>query len=166
MYVTHAKEALQNLSDKLLELEKNPKDQDIINECFRLSHTIKGMARTMTFERTGEIAHSMESILDGIRSKRLEVDPGVIDLLFQCVDAMEMMTENVKDKKPEPDVPDLMAMIKKKLKEIKPEEVSEGAEEEKATAPESPQRLQKRRRTGKQRRRKFPPRKKERGFWN
>ena len=128
MYVTHSKEAFQNLSDKLLELEKNPQDQDTINECFRLAHTIKGMARTMMFERTGEIAHSMESILDGVRSKRLEADPGVIDLLFQCVDAMEMMTEKVKDKNPEPEVPDLMAMIKKKLGEIRPEEEEPEAE--------------------------------------
>lgn len=135
MYVTHAKEGLQNLSDKLLELEKNPHDPDIINECFRLSHTIKGMARTMTFERTGEIAHSMESILDGIRSNRLVADPSLIDLLFQCVDAMEMMTEKVKDKQPEPEVPDLMALIKKKLEEIKPEEeVEEKVTEEKAAS--------------------------------
>jgi len=128
MYVTHTREALQNLSDKLLELEKNPQDQEVINECFRLSHTLKGMARTMTFERTGEIAHSMENILDAIRSKRLEADPEVIDLLFQCLDAMEMMTERVKEKKPEPEVPDLMALIKKKLDEIKPAEKEETAE--------------------------------------
>ncbi|MEM2839438.1 MAG: chemotaxis protein CheA [Thermoplasmata archaeon] len=137
MYVTHSKEAFQNLNDKLLELEKNPQDQDVINECFRLAHTIKGMARTMMFERTGEIAHSMESILDGVRSKRIEADPGVIDLLFQCVDAMEMMTEKVKNKKPEPEVPDLMAMIRKKLEEIRPEEepASEKPTEEKKEAP-------------------------------
>jgi two-component system chemotaxis sensor kinase CheA len=128
MYVTHTREALQNWSDKLLELEKNPQDQEVINECFRLSHTLKGMARTMTFERTGEIAHSMENILDAIRSKRLEADPEVIDLLFQCLDAMEMMTERVKEKKPEPEVPDLMALIKKKLDEIKPAEKEETAE--------------------------------------
>lgn len=136
MYVTHAKEGLQNLSDKLLELEKNPHDPEIINECFRLSHTIKGMARMMTFERTGEIAHSMESILDRIRSNRLRTDPGVIDLLFQCVDAMEMMTEKVKDKQPEPEVPDLMALIKKKLKEIKPEEEAAEKGSEGEAAPE------------------------------
>ena len=130
MYVTHAKEGLQDLGDKLLELEKSPEDVEIINECFRLSHTIKGMARTMTFEKTGLIAHSMENILDGVRTKRLEPSSSVIDLLFQCVDAMDTMTDAIKEKKPEPEAPDLMKRIEEQMAAIAPEEDEPESKEE------------------------------------
>ena len=140
MYVTHAKEGLENLGEKLLELEKNPTDPDVINECFRLAHTMKGMAATMTFKNTAELAHSMESLLDAIRSKRLEPTSEVMDLFFQCVDTMASMTEVVKDKKPEPEAAELMKTIKdqidalpaeKEEEEEKPEKKAAAKEEEK-----------------------------------
>lgn len=131
MYVTHAKEGIENLNDKLLELEKNPDDPAVINECFRFAHTIKGMAATMTFKNTAELAHSMEDLLDAIRSKRLEPTPDVMDLFFQCVDTMGSMTDVVKDKKPEPEAAELMKTIKKQIDALPPEP-AEAEEEEPA----------------------------------
>jgi two-component system, chemotaxis family, sensor kinase CheA len=125
MYVTHAKEGIENLNDKLLELEKNPDDQAVINECFRFAHTIKGMAATMTFKNTAELAHAMEDILDAIRSKRLGLTPEVMDLFFKCVDTMGAMTDAVKDKKPEPEAAELMKTIKKQVDALPPEPAEE-----------------------------------------
>jgi len=129
MYVTHTKEGIENLNDKLLELEKNPDDPAVINECFRFAHTIKGMAATMTFKNTAELAHAMEDLLDAIRSKRLEPTPEVMDLFFQCVDTMGSMTDVVKDKKPEPEAAELMATIKKQVDALPPEPAEEEEEE-------------------------------------
>jgi len=134
MYVTHAKEGIENLNDKLLELEKNPDDPAVINECFRFAHTIKGMAATMTFKNTAELAHAMEDLLDAIRSKRLEPTPEVMDLFFQCVDTMGSMTDVVKDKKPEPEAAELMKTIKKQVDALPPEP-AEGEEEKPAEKP-------------------------------
>ena len=131
MYVTHAKEGIENLNDKLLELEKNPDDPAVINECFRFAHTIKGMAATMTFNNTAELAHAMEDLLDAIRSKRLEPTPEVMDLFFQCVDTMGSMTDVVKDKKPEPEAAELMKTIQKQVDALPPEP-AEGEEEKPA----------------------------------
>lgn len=127
MYVTHAREELENLNDKLLELEKSPEDTAVINECFRLAHTMKGMAATMTFKNAAEIAHAMESILDAVKTKRLEPSPEVMDVLFQCVDTMGSMTDIVKDKKPEPEAADLMKAINEQLATAAPEKEEEGA---------------------------------------
>jgi two-component system chemotaxis sensor kinase CheA len=131
MYVTHAKEGIENLNDKLLELEKNPDDPAVINECFRFAHTIKGMAATMTFNNTAELAHAMEDLLDAIRSKRLEPTPDVMDLFFRCVDTMGSMTDVVKDKKPEPEAAELLETIKKQVDALPPEP-AEGEEEKPA----------------------------------
>lgn len=127
MYVTHAKEGIENLNEKLLELEKTPDDPAIITECFRLAHTMKGMAATMTFKNTAELAHAMEDILDAIRSKRLEPIPEVMDIFFQCVDAMGAMTDMVKEKKPEPEAAELMNLIRDRLAALPPEKPEEEA---------------------------------------
>ena len=140
MYVTHAKEGIENLNDKLLELEKNPDDPAVINECFRFAHTIKGMAATMTFKNTAELAHAMEDLLDAIRSKRLEPTPDVMDLFFQCVDTMGSMTDVVKDKKPEPEAAELMATIKKQVDALPPEPAEE--EEEKPAEKEGEKKVE------------------------
>jgi len=42
-YVVEAKEHLENLEQKLLELEKNPKDKELINSAFRSMHTIRAV---------------------------------------------------------------------------------------------------------------------------
>jgi len=115
MYVSQTKEDLEMFSQKLLVMENNPDDFENINECFRLAHTIKGNAATMMFKETSKLAHAMENILDAIRSKQLAVEPTVIDIFFQCVDALEMMIEAVKEKKPEPDIQELLDLIEEQI---------------------------------------------------
>ena len=50
IFLEESGEHLQNLSQKLLELEQHPDDLTIINEIFRSAHTLKGMSSTMGFE--------------------------------------------------------------------------------------------------------------------
>ena len=44
MFLEESMDNLQTLNESLLELEKNPDDNDRINQIFRVAHTIKGMA--------------------------------------------------------------------------------------------------------------------------
>ena len=55
---------------------------------FRSIHTVKGMAATMGFTGVAELAHRMESLLDGLRQARLTADAGTFELLFRAVDAL------------------------------------------------------------------------------
>ena len=48
IFVEEAKEHLQQLNTSLLQLKEN-KDKAILNEIFRVAHTLKGMAGTMGF---------------------------------------------------------------------------------------------------------------------
>ena len=136
MYVSHTKEDLDNLSDQLLSLEKNPEDHGVINECFRLAHTIKGVAATMAFKHTADLAHAMESLMDAVRSDRIKINPDIIDMLFSCVDSMNAMVDAARDGRGEPDALDLMDKIEELLAEAPVEEGRPDAPERKGAKKE------------------------------
>ena len=51
IFVEESREHLQSLNSSLLELEKDPSDKGVLNEIFRVAHTLKGMSGTMGFTR-------------------------------------------------------------------------------------------------------------------
>jgi two-component system, chemotaxis family, sensor kinase CheA len=95
MFVEEAREHLNTLNQALLDFEKDPKNKDALNQIFRAAHTLKGMSATMNYERIQKLAHKTEDTLDLIRNNKLEVDAGVIDLIFKCFDGMEKMVEDI-----------------------------------------------------------------------
>jgi two-component system chemotaxis sensor kinase CheA len=92
-YVVEAKEHLENLEQKLLELEKNPKDKELINSAFRSMHTIKGGAGFLGLNVIVETAHLAEEVLGKLRSEELELTPEINDLLLKSVDFLKHALE-------------------------------------------------------------------------
>jgi len=92
-YVVEAKEHLENLEQKLLELEKNPKDKELINSAFRSMHTIKGGAGFLGLNVIVETAHLAEEVLGKLRSEELELTPEINDLLLESVDFLKHALE-------------------------------------------------------------------------
>ncbi len=88
---------LQNLSDCIMTLEKEPENMDTINEIFRAAHSLKGMAGTMGFKRMQRLTHDMENVFQEVRSSNMSVTSGLVDVLFQCLDAIEAYLDNVKE---------------------------------------------------------------------
>ncbi len=88
---------LQNLSDCIMTLEKEPENMDTINEIFRAAHSLKGMAGTMGFKRMQRLTHDMENVFQEVRSGNMNVTSGLVDVLFQCLDAIDAYLENVKE---------------------------------------------------------------------
>ncbi|WP_069649587.1 chemotaxis protein CheA [Caloranaerobacter ferrireducens] len=89
IFIDESKEHLHNLNGSLLSLEKNPDDKELINEIFRVAHTLKGMSGTMGFTKIANLTHEMENLLDAIRNDRLAINTDIIDLLFKCFDTLE-----------------------------------------------------------------------------
>jgi len=95
IFLEESKEHLQNLNEKLLELETNTQNIDIVNEIFRSAHTLKGMAATMGFETMATLTHEMENVLDQVRNHKLTVNSNIMDTIFHCVDRLEKMVEMI-----------------------------------------------------------------------
>ena len=87
IFLDESKEHLQNLNEQILILEKEPENTDTINEIFRAAHSLKGMAGTMGFKRMQRLTHDMENVFSEVRNGKLKVTAGMVDVLFQCLDA-------------------------------------------------------------------------------
>lgn len=96
IFIDESGEHLQTLSDCIMTLEKEPDNKDTINEVFRAAHSLKGMAGTMGFKRMQHLTHDMENVFQEVRSEKIQVDSSMIDLLFECLDAIEGYLNNIK----------------------------------------------------------------------
>lgn len=127
MFLEESLENLQTLNESLLDLEQNPDDTDKVNEIFRVAHTIKGMAATMGFTDLAELTHKMEDVLAEFREGKLKVTQDVVTVLFDCLDTLEKMVDNVQEGSEEKiDIDGIM----KALADIKENGNKSNAEEE------------------------------------
>lgn len=94
MYAVEAEEHLQSMNEALLNLEKDPENSETINIMFRAAHTLKGMSATMGYSRISDLTHHMENLMDRVRKNEIKLDAEAIDILFECLDALEKMAEN------------------------------------------------------------------------
>lgn len=95
VFLEESKEHLSNLNQQLLTLEKNPGNQAALNEIFRAVHTLKGMSSTMGYEDLADLTHHMEDVLSDLKEGILQADSQVVDLLFQCLDRVQMTIEQI-----------------------------------------------------------------------
>ena len=97
IFIEESKENLQNMNSNLLYLENNPDDINILNEIFRVAHTLKGMSATMGFNNVTHFTHEMENVLDYIRKGNMKVNIEITDLLFKCFDKLESYINNIEN---------------------------------------------------------------------
>ncbi|MCD1294167.1 chemotaxis protein CheA [Methanocella sp. CWC-04] len=95
MFVSEAREYLQSLNRSLLELEKCPSELSVLQEIFRSAHTLKGMSASMGFKDMETLTHRMENLLDRLRNGQLTADSGLVNVLFECLDTLESMTDDI-----------------------------------------------------------------------
>lgn len=95
VFIDETKDHLQSLNENLLLLEKSSDDMEILNEIFRMAHTLKGMAGTMGFNNMQKLTHDMEDVLSEIRNGKIHVNPDIVDVLFRCLDALEKYTDEI-----------------------------------------------------------------------
>ena len=89
LFIQETRDNLQQMSENLLRLEKNPADSEGISEIFRAIHTIKGMSATMGFADISNLAHEVENILDLVRQNQTQVSSEMITGFFEVIDEFE-----------------------------------------------------------------------------
>lgn len=97
IFLDETKEHLQNLNTRILELEADPEGEDTVNEIFRAAHSLKGMAGTMGYKRMQNLTHDMENVFSEVRNGTIKVKGNMIDILFQCLDALEEYLNNIQE---------------------------------------------------------------------
>ena len=97
IFLDETREHLQSLNTEILNLEQDPENEDTINEIFRAAHSLKGMAGTMGYKRMQTLTHDMENVFSEVRNGNIKVNADMIDVLFQCLDALEEYNTNIRE---------------------------------------------------------------------
>jgi len=94
-FIGEAKELLQGLDQKLVELEKTPRDKGLLDSIFRAVHTIKGSAGFLGLDRIVEVSHKTENVLNRLRQGHLALTPEIMDALLRAIDMVRLLLAQV-----------------------------------------------------------------------
>jgi chemosensory pili system protein ChpA (sensor histidine kinase/response regulator) len=94
-FAPEAAEHLDVMSRSLLALEQSTgaEREEEVATLFRAVHTLKGAAYTVGCAPVGDVAHRIEDILDGVRDRRLELRPAVIEAIFGGLDTLRLLLD-------------------------------------------------------------------------
>jgi two-component system chemotaxis sensor kinase CheA len=95
MFLAESREHLQTLNLAVIRIEEAPDDGDTIDEIFRIAHSLKGMSGTMGFARMAALTHTMEDVFETLRGRTGALERRVIDVLLECLDALEGAVEAI-----------------------------------------------------------------------
>ena len=111
-FLDECDELLQALDAAVLRLEREPGNPLLLQEIFRITHTVKSSAATIGHEAMTGLAHELESLLSALRSGAMPASPEVIDVLFRSLDALRVLTEEIRTGASAPlDVIDLLVRL-------------------------------------------------------
>ena len=92
-FYAEAEQQVEQLESNILVIENDPTNHEAIDEIFRAAHTLKGGSATVEMMELSHFTHSVEDVLDEIRSDRVKVDEDVVDLLLTSIDVIKSMLD-------------------------------------------------------------------------
>jgi two-component system chemotaxis sensor kinase CheA len=99
VYLDDTEQNIEHFNYDLVSLEKSPANVELINNLFRLIHTIKGSSGMVNVSEVQDVAHAMESILAIVRDKK-EAFPDMFPLLFEGIDTINEFIRSLRRRTP------------------------------------------------------------------
>ncbi len=87
-FLVESHENLSTLDQELVELEKHPKDAELLASIFRTVHTIKGTCGFFAFSNLERITHQAENLLSQLRAGQRNLNPALVSIILETVDAI------------------------------------------------------------------------------
>jgi chemotaxis protein histidine kinase CheA/ActR/RegA family two-component response regulator len=87
-FLDECAERTDSLSERLLRLEHDAHDRELINEIFRDLHTLKGSSAFADLTKMNRVAHRAEDLIGALREGRRPVDRAVVDVLLEALDVL------------------------------------------------------------------------------
>ena len=94
-FISDARDQLENIEQGTLALEKNARDQEVIHSLFRAFHTLKGNAGFLDLITVSRLAHMLESLLDGARENRLQINSVIIEIILKSRDTLQQFVDEI-----------------------------------------------------------------------
>lgn len=90
-FVEEATDLIEGLEKALLALEDNPNDPALVQQVFRVMHTLKGNSAMFGFDLIDAFTHEMETVYDNIRNGKLQVSREILDVTLASVDHLKVL---------------------------------------------------------------------------
>jgi two-component system chemotaxis sensor kinase CheA len=94
-FLVEGRELIEQVTDDLLALERDPSDAARLDGAFRAVHTLKGSVAVFDFAPMERALHAAEDLLDEVRAGRLAAGRGVLDPLLDLIGASEAWIEAI-----------------------------------------------------------------------
>ncbi|MCZ8077275.1 MAG: chemotaxis protein CheA [Paucibacter sp.] len=94
-FVQEARECLEQIGERLLQVERAPGDAALLNDLFRLVHTLKGNCGLFDFKPLELLVHAGEDLLDRVRSGQLSYSGQIADALLDAMDLAIELVERI-----------------------------------------------------------------------
>ncbi|MDE7292337.1 MAG: chemotaxis protein CheA [Treponemataceae bacterium] len=128
-FFTEAEQQVETLESNVLVIESDPTNHEAIDEIFRAAHTLKGGSATVEMTELTTFTHTVEDVLDEVRSDHISVTEDVVDVLLNSIDVIKAMLDSrANGSVYQEDVSDIL----NKLRSFIPEK---GAEKKKSSPP-------------------------------
>lgn len=85
-FVTEARENLEKIGQRLLDVERSPGEAELLNDLFRQVHTLKGNCGLFEFKDLERVVHAGEDLLDQVRQDNLDYNGEMADALLDAMD--------------------------------------------------------------------------------
>lgn len=92
-FLDESMELLDQMNLNLIQLEEEPENEELINQIFRIAHTIKGSAGFAGLEEMSGIGRGMEEFFGAIRKGYQAVTPSCIQAMFEGLDMLSYLRE-------------------------------------------------------------------------
>lgn len=92
-FLEEATDLINELEQALLLLEKSPDDQKLVEQVFRVMHSLKGGGAMFGFEEISEYTHHLESIYDFVRNGKLSISKDLLNITLHSVDHLKVLLQ-------------------------------------------------------------------------
>lgn len=96
-FVLEARECLERIGQRLLDIERQPGDADLLNDLFRAVHTLKGNCGLFDFKPLEQVVHAGEDLLDRVRNGELAYGERIADALLEAMDYTIELVDAIAD---------------------------------------------------------------------
>jgi len=90
-FLAESEEGLDRTEQYLIAAETDPENSELLEEMFRVAHTIKGNAAALDFPELAGFAHVMEDLLESVRAQTVPLSHDVVALILHAVDALRAL---------------------------------------------------------------------------
>ncbi|MPZ56203.1 MAG: response regulator [Rhizobiales bacterium] len=101
-FLTETNESLHVIDVELVRFEQDPNNAEILDNIFRLVHTIKGTCGFLGLQRLESLAHSAETLMGQFRAGRT-VTGEAVTLILTAIDRIKALLDALEAEQHEPD---------------------------------------------------------------